>query len=250
MLELTMEAGVRVLRMHHGKANALDLEFCAALAAAFDVEQSEPAPLVITGTGRIFSAGVDLPRLVKEGDAYIDSFLRALDESFLKLFELEKPVVAAVNGHAIAGGCILAAACDSALMVNQGASIGVPELAVGVPFPPLPLEILRHAIGTPAAQRLAFSCENVAPEKALQLGLVQQLTDADKLIPAAIEEATRLGTMPRQSFVLTKRQLRAPAMQVLAALKQHAVDVTAEWHRPRVKEAFQQCVNATLKRRD
>lgn len=249
MFELTETDGVRVLRLAHGKANALNLEFCEALGAAFVAESTEPAPLMITGSGRIFSAGVDLPRLLAGGEAYITAFLRALDDCFLNLFSLEKPVVAAVNGHAIAGGCILAAACDSALMVNAGASIGVPELAVGVPFPPLPMEILRHAVGTPAAQRLAFSCENISPQQALEMGLVQRLASTDELMPAAIAEAARLGAMPRESFALVKRQLRTPAMQMVASLKQHAADVESEWHTPRVKTAIQKFVDATLKRR-
>lgn len=249
MLELTNQSGVRVLKMTHGKANALDLEFCEALTKAFEGEALEPDPLVLTGTGRIFSAGVDLPRIVREGDDYIGEFLRALDECFLRLFELNKPVVAAVNGHAIAGGCILAAACDSALMVQEGATVGVPELAVGVPFPPLPLEILRQAVGTSAAQHLAFSCENVSPETALELGLVRRLTSAEALLPSAVSEAVRLGSMPRESFRLTKRQLRAPAMANLAALKQHAKEVAAQWRTAQVKDAIQRFVDSTLKKR-
>ena len=249
MLETTTKNGVRLLRMAHGKANALDLEFCRGLAEAFQAEANEGAPLVITGSGRIFSAGVDLPRVLAEGDEYTSAFLRALDDCFLRLFELQKPVVAAVNGHAIAGGCILAAACDLALMVDTGATIGVPELAVGVPFPPLPLEILRHAVGTATAQRLAFGCENVSADRAFQLGIVSRLTTAEELLPAAIQEASRMGSMPRASFALTKQQLRAPATQMLAALKTHADDVAAEWHSPQVKEAIQRFVDSTLKRR-
>ncbi|MCB9892889.1 MAG: enoyl-CoA hydratase/isomerase family protein [Planctomycetes bacterium] len=250
MIELTIESGVRVMRMTHGKANALDLEFCTALADAFRAEAVESAPLVITGSGRIFSAGVDLPRVLAEGDDYTAAFLGALDDCFMRLFELQKPVVAAVNGHAIAGGCILAAACDVALMVDTGATIGVPELAVGVPFPPLPLEILRQAVGTSAARHLAFSCENVSADRAFQLGLVSRLTTAETLMLESIKDASRMGSMPRASFALTKQQLRLPATQMLAALKKHADDVAAEWRSPQVKEAIQQFVDSTLKRRN
>jgi enoyl-CoA hydratase len=247
MIEQTTSDGVRVLRMAHGKANALDLEFARALADAFKVEAREPAPLVITGTGRIFSAGVDLPRVVREGEAYIASFLAALDDCFLRLFELEKPVVAAINGHAIAGGCIISSACDVALMVDEGATIGVPELAVGVPFPPLPLEIMRHAMGTAGAQRLAISCENITPQAALQAGLVHRLTKADNLMPQAIAEAQRLAAVPRQTFSLVKRQLRTPAMQAVRALAGHNKEVANHWRSPEVKAAIQRFIDKTLK---
>jgi enoyl-CoA hydratase len=249
MIELTTTDGVRVLRMAHGKANALDLEFARALADAFKAEAREPAPLVITGTGRIFSAGVDLVRLLREGDAYIPGFLEAMNDCFLRLFELEKPVVAAINGHAIAGGCIISSACDVALMVDEGATIGVPELAVGVPFPPLPLEIMRHAIGTAGAQRLAVSCENITPQAALQANLVHRLTKANELVPQAITEAQRLATVPRQTFALVKRQLRTPAMQAVRALASHNKEVAEQWRSPEVKAAIQRFIDKTLKPR-
>jgi enoyl-CoA hydratase len=249
MIELTTTDGVRVLRMAHGKANALDLEFAQALARAFEQEAREPAPLVITGTGRIFSAGVDLPRIVREGDAHIVGFLAALDECFIRLFELEKPVVAAINGHAIAGGCIMSSACDVAIMVDEGATIGVPELAVGVPFPPLPLEIMRHAIGTAGAQRLAISCENLNPQAALQAGLVHRLTKADRLLQEAIEQAQRLGKVPPRTFALVKRQLRSPATQAVRAQVNHNQEVAKEWLSPEVKAAIQRFIDKTLKGR-
>jgi enoyl-CoA hydratase len=249
MVELTIHDGVRVLRMAHGKANALDLEFAQALASAFEAEAREPAPLVITGTGRIFSAGVDLLRLVREGDAYITDFLEAMNDCFLRLFELEKPVVAAINGHAIAGGCIISSACDMAIMVDEGASIGVPELAVGVPFPALPLEIMRHAIGTQGVQRLAISCENLNPQQALQLGLVQRLVKAEQLLPQAITEAKRLAQTPPKVFGLVKRQLRGAATQAVRDLASHNREVANEWRTPAVKAAIQRFVDKTLKPR-
>src|SRR5262245_56968480 len=117
MIDTSEREGVRTLRINHGKAGALDLELCEALHAAFREADSARA-LVLTGTGRIFSAGVDLPRLLADGEPYTRRFLTALDACFRTLFELERPVVAAINGHAIAGGCILACACDARWMAE------------------------------------------------------------------------------------------------------------------------------------
>src|SRR4051812_19623705 len=147
MIELTQHGEVAVLRMAHGKANVLDLEFCNALAARFeDYRQSPAKALVLTGSGRIFSAGVDLVRLVDEGAPYVRAFLPALNRAIETLFSVLKPVVAAVNGHAIAGGCILACAADQRLMARDSGRIGIPELLVGVPFPVVPLEVMRFAV--------------------------------------------------------------------------------------------------------
>src|SRR6185295_19635139 len=140
MIELTSHDTIAVLRIQHGKANTLDLELCQALTRELEAfRQSASKALVMTGSGRIFSAGVDLRRVVDEGASYVRAFLPAMSASFETLFSLLKPVVAAVNGHAIAGGCILAAAADRRLMARDGGRIGIPELLVGVPFPVVPL---------------------------------------------------------------------------------------------------------------
>src|SRR5262249_58457001 len=104
------------------------------------------------GTGRIFSAGVDLLRLSEGGASYVRKFLPALCAMFAAVFSHAAPVVAAINGHAIAGGCVLACAADRRLVAREGGRIGVAGLLVGGPFPPGPLEIMR---GAPAQQFLA-----------------------------------------------------------------------------------------------
>lgn len=245
MIERTEVDGVRVLRMAHGKASALDLEFCSALAGAFR-EAADARAVILTGTGRIFCAGVDLPRLLREGDRYTDDFLAALDDCFLSLFQIERPVVAAINGHAIAGGCILACACDLRLMVDQHATIGVPELAVGVPFPPLALEILRYGVGTSGAQRLAFGCDNLAPADAIAVGLADRLIPATDLDAVSRQEARRLAVVPSETFALTKRNLRASMTHRLESLKAHADGVRSQWKSPAVKAAIGAFVERTL----
>ena len=95
--------------------------------------------VIVTGSGSSFSAGVDLFRVIKDGPEYGRRFLPVLDDFLRAALTLPKPMVAAINGHAIAGGCILAAACDHRIMTEGNGRIGIPELAVGVPFPALPL---------------------------------------------------------------------------------------------------------------
>src|SRR6185295_5969986 len=119
-----------------GKASALDLELLVALESALrGEEQSKERALVLTGTGAIFCAGVDLKRIAQGKRQYIEAFLPALERAFERLFFLEKPVVAAINGHAIAGGAVLALACDHRILARGKGMVGTPELKVGVPFP-------------------------------------------------------------------------------------------------------------------
>src|SRR3954447_10527005 len=144
MLNITDRNGVRLVEFAHGKVNALDLELLEGLIDAFGAADADQ-PIVLTGAGRAFSAGVDLRRIVDEGESYTRRFLDALSAAFLAVCDHRAPVVAAVNGAAIAGDCVIAAACDRRL-ISHG-PIGLAELAVGVPFPTSAVEIMRGVLG-------------------------------------------------------------------------------------------------------
>jgi enoyl-CoA hydratase len=207
MIERTENAGITTLRLAHGKASALDLELVDSLALAFaEVLASESKAVILTGTGSIFSAGVDLFRLVDGGRDYAERFYRALGRMLLELFSFPKPLVVAVNGHAIAGGCVMALAADYRLMATGNARIGVPELLVGVPLPPSVIETIRFAVPPQHLQMLMYTGRTCTPDDALRLGLIDEVTDA---LPARAEEMARhLASLPEQAFTLTKRQLR------------------------------------------
>jgi enoyl-CoA hydratase len=124
------------------------------------------------------------------------------------VFDHPRPTVAAVNGHAIAGGCVLALACDLRLM--SGGRIGLPELAVGVPFPTTALEIVRHALGSRAGQVL-LGAQTEGRERALALGMVDELTEPGELLPRAVAVAGELAARSPESYRLAKTQLHRAA---------------------------------------
>src|SRR6516225_1366555 len=99
--------GILTLRLAHGKASALDVELLDALLGELDGSAEDIRAVILTGTGSIFSAGVDLLRLTREGADYVRRFLPLLSRFVRTLFAFPRPVVTAVNGHAIAGGCVL-----------------------------------------------------------------------------------------------------------------------------------------------
>ncbi|MGZ5434199.1 MAG: enoyl-CoA hydratase/isomerase family protein, partial [Thermoanaerobaculia bacterium] len=121
--------------------------------------------VILTGTGSIFSAGVDLFRVVDGGSDYVARFFPALARFVLDLFAFPKPFVVAANGHAIAGGCIFTLCADYRLMAAGTARIGVPELLVGVPFPASVLEVIRYAVPPQHLQMLVYSGRTVVPKK-------------------------------------------------------------------------------------
>jgi enoyl-CoA hydratase/carnithine racemase len=136
MIESTTKDGVAVLEIRHGKANALDTELCRALCGALDDAAADGvAAVVLTGAGPVFSAGVDLKRVTAGREGYVAGFLPELRRAFTRLATFERPVVAAVNGHAIAGGFILLAAADWAVMARGPGRAGVTELLAGPAHP-------------------------------------------------------------------------------------------------------------------
>lgn len=225
MIERTERDGVVTLRLAHGKASALDAELNEAVRAAFEAEAGARA-VVLTGTGSIFSAGVDLFRVLDGGAEYVARFLPSLGEAFRALFAFPRPVVVAANGHAIAGGGVMVAAGDYRLMARGKGRVGVPELVVGVPFPALALEIVRFAVAPQRLQEIVYTGRTYDADEAVACGFVDEAVDADALAERAHEVATKLAAIPDAAFRLAKRQLRAPALERADALAA-AIDAEA-----------------------
>jgi enoyl-CoA hydratase len=243
MLDVEKRSGVTVLRLRHGKVNALDLEFLLAITAAMrDLDPNEA--VVITGSGSVFSAGVDLRRIVEGGRPYVEEFMPALSEAFLAIFDHRGPVLAAVDGHAIAGGCVIAAAADVRIM--SGGRIGLAELSVGVPFPPVAMEILRYAIG-PAVGHLVLTAGLLDAAQAQSIGLVHEVTAPDTLLDAAVDRAQQMALVPAEVYAFSKRQLQQPARARLAGRDGDDEAVLAMWSSDRTRAAIAEYLDA-LKR--
>jgi enoyl-CoA hydratase len=234
MLETEDRSGVTVLRLQHGKVNALDTELLRAITAA--MRDLDPASaVVITGHGSAFSAGVDLKRIVDGGQAYVREFLPGLTEMFLAVFDHPGPVVAAVNGHAIAGGCVLVAACDVRLM--SGGRIGLAELSVGVPFPTVAMEIMRHAVG-PAAGNLVLTTRLLDAAQAQSIGLIHDVEAPESLLDSAVALAQTMAKTPAEVFSLSKRQLQLPARAAMDGHDADEVAIAAGWESSGTRDAI------------
>lgn len=250
MIDLELRGDIAVLTMRHGKANAMDGAFCADLIKRLDELRASPARvIVVTGQGHIFSAGVDLVRALDGGPDYFKNFLPPLRRAFEAVFFYEKPIVAAVNGHAIAGGCVLTCAADRRLMADGTGRIGITELLVGVPFPVIALEIMRFAAAPQDFARIVTSGATFAPEPAVGLGLVDEVVPGDALLNRAIAAAEALAALGPEAFALTKRQLREPVRERLerdGPRFDPAVD--AIWYAPETAARVRDYVSRTFKK--
>lgn len=249
MLERELTDGVLTIRMAHGKASALDRELCLAMQSAFEEAAADDAvgAVVLTGTGSIFSAGVDLPRMINTGGNYVQDFVEALDAVLRGVFVFPKPVVAAVNGHAIAGGAILAFASDHRLMC--GGRIGVPEMLVGVPFPPIALAIVRFAMPTEHLQPMIYFGRTIEADAAHAMGIIDEILPAADLPGRAQAVARTLASIPRDAFRLTKRQLREPYLRDASHIAVASADeIDAIWAAPSTHDHIRAYLAKTLRK--
>lgn len=214
MLHREDRNGLVTVRMEHGKVTALDLELLLEFREYLaKLRQESIRGLVLTGTGSSFSAGVDLHRILSGGASYVQQFLPALESALRELYLFPHPVVAAVNGHAIAGGCVMVAACDYRIMAEGKGRIGTTELLVGVPFPALPLEIIRACVASQHFQSIIYTGKTYTPAEAVSVGLIDETVPPESLLARAVETAERLAGIPARPFELSKLQIRDEALE-------------------------------------
>jgi len=231
IIEREERDGIAYLTMAHGRANAWDVEFLEAFGAALR-EVAAARAVVVTARGKIFCAGVDLPRLLDEGVPYVERFIPLMDDFCRELFAHPAPVVCAVNGHAIAGGGILALASDYVVMADGEARIGIPELTVGVPFPTVPLEIVRYAVPGNRMRPLVSFGRTCRPGEAVAAGLVDEVVPPESLMERAHVVAQHLGSIPAASFRMTKLAVRADAIERMSRRGEYHQRVVAAWSDP------------------
>lgn len=214
MMEIEERGDITLLRMARGKGNALNLELVHALMESLDqLERSSARAGILTGQGKVFGAGVDLAALIDGGPDYIRQFVPLMLRVFERLATFPKPMVGAVNGHAVAGGAILMLACDQRLLARGTAQIGLSEIRVGVVFPAWPLEIVRFATPPEHFPTVICTGRTWAPEDALARGLVDELVEPEKLIERSFEVATEMAGFPPEVFTATKLAVRRPMIE-------------------------------------
>lgn len=206
-VQTTITNGVMTITLYSPRANAFNLEMIAAAQTAFrEAERNDQVrSVILIGAGPVFSAGQDIAEIQKaQGTSIRYHLLQTYNPLVLQIRRLEKPVLAAINGVAAGAGLGIALACDLRIAADDArfvvgfGGIGlVPDSGVSLFLPAL--------IGIGRAADFAFSNEPITAQQALAWGLVNRLTDAEKLSEAAHEWAARLARGPRLAFGLTKR---------------------------------------------
>lgn len=214
---------IAVVTITTNPVNAQNRAFFADLHEAFDRLERDHAdcPVVLTGAGTRFSAGLDLGEhfpLFAGDPAAVASWFREYRATNMRLFTYPRPTVAAVNGHAFAGGLITAAVCDYRVAVADGARLGLNEVPIGIPMPAVYVRMLAYAWGEPVAARACLLGEIFSPVQAHALGMVHELAPAAELLERAVAVAETTPEDCLEQYAFTKRAAQAGALRDIAEL--------------------------------
>ena len=189
--------------------NALETSFGRELTTVLEREARDARAIVLTGAGRAFSAGVDTKAAATLDRAGQRAGVEAINRLATLLFGLEVPVVAAINGHALGGGLVLPLACDVVIATRAECKLGLTEVVAGVPFPAAPLAVCRYRLSPPVFNNLCLTGRMFDPTEALELGVVDELAEPERLVSRACEVAAKLAAYP--AYARVKDQVRAAA---------------------------------------
>ncbi len=219
---------VVVIYMNSNKMNLINNLFLHDLNDAFDIVENDykENPVVLTSSGDVFSAGLDITQsypLFKEGDlSKIKTWYEHFKNSLIRVFSFDRPLIAATNEHAIAGGLVLALCCDHRIATNSTARFGLNEVTIGFPVPSVIAEILTYTLGFRVAERVLLNGLLYEIEDALKLGFFHQLSDKDEIVNAAVDYAKQYNKSQIAAYSFSKIALRK---QVLSRIDNYSEDM-------------------------
>lgn len=247
MLDVELRDRVAIVRLNQGVTNPLDLELVTRLTGLLDEiarDAGVQGMVLASANEKFFSIGFDIPHLFGLSREDFAFFFQAFNRACLDLYTLPKPTVAAITGHAVAGGCILALCCDYRFIAEGRKSMGLNEIKLGVPVPYLPDCILRDVAGVRYARDMMDSGEFYQPADLLLMGVVDQVLPPDQVLPKSIEKAAWLGALSPAAFALIKgNRVAAIQSQVLAHQEEKERLFVERWYsdeaRERLREAME-----------
>lgn len=213
--------GIAIVTLAHPPMNAMDAPLLEKVASLFDGLAADPTvrAAVIAAEGPAFSAGLNLKTVPGLDRPEQRRLIDALNASFGTLYAWPKPLVAAVNGHAIAGGLILALCADWRVVADVPMQISLAEVRVGVTYPVAPFQVARAELAPSAARRLILLGETIDAAAAEALAIVDERVPSNVLLARAIAQAECHAGLPPQAFATTKRELRAAQLERIGAAR-------------------------------
>jgi len=195
---------VLVIRMANGIPNAIGPSLVNDLSAALQNLPDDCRGVVLAGNTKFFSMGLDLPSLISMDRHAMLNFFTKFHKMAFDLYTLPCPTIAAINGHAVAGGCVIALLCDFRFAGSDSLKFGLNEVRLGVPVPYLADLVLRQIAGDRTATRMLLDGGFIPMAAGLTTGLVDQIFSSETVEKEAIKEIDRIGAFPKDAIAAHK----------------------------------------------
>ena len=246
-VRLETEGTVAIMRMAHGANNAIGQRMVAELAEALTAVRADTtirALVLASGIDRYFAIGLDLPELYPLPKDGFDAFMRSFERVCMDLYTLPRPTVAAVSGHATAGGAVLALCCDRRVMAAGRSVMGLNEARLGVPVPYLVDRIVRDLVDGRTSRDVLEGGEFMHVDELRAAGLVDAVAPPERVEAEAIAMATAVAAHPVAALEAIKRnRTETVVSSVLPHLEARHREFVDLWYsepaRARLREAME-----------
>ena len=251
MITIIEHGAIRELRLNRPPANALTPDLLSQLRHEVSNAPSQGVrALVLSGTPGMFSAGLDIPALLQLNRDQIADLWKKLYQALGALACSSIPICAAMTGHAPAGGTVLAIFCDWRIAAQGAFKIGLSEVQVGLPLPPIILRCLRRLVGAHQAERLAVRGLLMESEEARRIGLVDELVSPENVLPRAIQWSGEMLAIPPNAMAYTRQQARADLKALFEQDLSSEIETVGEaWWQPETQAMLRAVVERLSKKK-
>ena len=225
-VSVTENDGIAIVKMSRDKVNAINSDAVNDLNECFRQLENDRQirAIIFTGQEKFFSFGFDVPELLTYSKQTLKNFLTRFTQLNRDLFLYPKPLIGALNGHTIAAGCMLALAADFRIMVSENAKISLNEINIGVSVFAGALGMLRFCVGQRNAEHILKSGKMYSPEEALQMGMIDKMSNSDMLMNEAMKVASEYAEKNPKAFRSIKGLLRKPVIQESDQREERVID--------------------------
>jgi 3,2-trans-enoyl-CoA isomerase len=246
-IKVTVKDRLAIITLNRGKSNALNREMVTELNDMMLNIDSDPAigGAMITGTGHFFSAGLDLIELYGYDEAETRSFWELFFRFSANLIKFKKPLVAAINGHSPAGGCVIGIACDARIMADGKYIIGLNEVPVGIIVPFSIFKMYEFWLGKANAARSLLEGKLFTPEEALKIGLVDEVVNPDTILTASERRVRKYMGFEANTWQQSKLNIRQELIAAVSADQTETLNkMLAQWWSPATRSILKTIIDS------
>lgn len=250
-INVTIKDRLALITLNRGKSNALNREMITELTDMLHNISNDDniGGVIITGKEHFFSAGLDLIELYSYNEEEIKSFWNLFLDFGARITAFKKPLVAAINGHSPAGGCVIALACDARVMAEGKYIIGLNEVPVGIIVPESIFNLYAFWLGKANASRSLLEGKLFSPEEALQIGLVDELVNPNSIMTAAERRIRKYMALEPNTWQQSKLNIRKELIAATAADQSQTIEaMLTQWWAPSTRNLLKMIIDNLQKK--